>query len=730
MRFSLATIIAAVSGLASAFSASGNDNVVLYWGQNSAGTQQSLGTYCQSTDADMYVISFLTDFPATGMNIVGCDDTFSSGLLHCSSVAEDIKTCQGLGKKILLSLGGAVGSYGFSSDSDAESYAETLWNTFGGGTCDERPFDDAVVDGFDLDIENGNSVGYAALTTSLREKFNGGSYYISGAPQCVYPDASLGDALENGYFDFVFVQFYNNPCGVDKGDGFNWDTWKDYAASAKNSNVKIYLGIPASSSAAGSGYSLPSAIETIVSGIKDDSCFGGIMMWDASQAFSNEVDGSTYCAAMKSILGGSSSSSSSETTVSSAAAVSSTVSSAANTFSSVVSSAAASAASSVAASSVAASSAAASSAFVVTTADAISSSDSPSSVPETTSSAQASVSSGGNTIVYITAPSQAQTASDSTIPTTTAAADSGSVSLEDSGVVYTTVYVQNKINDDAAAIIDNSDSSSAIAITTAASFAINSIGYNSTVVVTQFNDITSTLDPTTVVSTVANSSSSANSYVATTATTQYVTVVTGSFNVESSSDVESTSNAGSSVVSSVSAIATAAAVVGSGTGSVIQAKAVSGVCSGKTGSSLSSCLNDQFSSDSLIELSNDESATSASGSAAASATTTANSTSTSGCTEGAVSCYEGKFALCNFNEWVYFECPATTICSAVDLDGENVVVGCNYESIVLAEQSSAQAASASATAARRMLEKRVPNAVYIGGVGSGLHRHHIHGAKH
>lgn len=33
------------------------------------------------------------------------------------------------------------------------------------------------------------------------------SYYITAAPQCPYPDANIGDALNEAPFDAVFVQF-------------------------------------------------------------------------------------------------------------------------------------------------------------------------------------------------------------------------------------------------------------------------------------------------------------------------------------------------------------------------------------------------------------------------------------------------------------------------------------------------------------------------------------------
>ena len=49
-------------------------------------------------------------------------------------------------------MGGAIGDYGFSSASEAQTFATTLWNLFGEGTSDTRPFGSSVVDGFDLGL--------------------------------------------------------------------------------------------------------------------------------------------------------------------------------------------------------------------------------------------------------------------------------------------------------------------------------------------------------------------------------------------------------------------------------------------------------------------------------------------------------------------------------------------------------------------------------------------------
>lgn len=49
-------------------------------------------------------------------------------------------------------------------------------------------------------------------------------YYVTGAPQCPFPDAELGSTLNTVGFDAVYVQFYNNFCGLTNYDNVNaWD---------------------------------------------------------------------------------------------------------------------------------------------------------------------------------------------------------------------------------------------------------------------------------------------------------------------------------------------------------------------------------------------------------------------------------------------------------------------------------------------------------------------------
>jgi chitinase len=88
-------------------------------------------------------------------------NVFAKSIVHTDASSIDIKTCQSRGKTVLMSLGGAVGNYGFANNADAEAFADTLWNIYGAGSSNTRPFGDAVLDGFDLDIEGGGPTGYA-----------------------------------------------------------------------------------------------------------------------------------------------------------------------------------------------------------------------------------------------------------------------------------------------------------------------------------------------------------------------------------------------------------------------------------------------------------------------------------------------------------------------------------------------------------------------------------------
>ncbi|GAU32315.1 hypothetical protein TSUD_43570 [Trifolium subterraneum] len=116
-------------------------------------------------------------------------------------------------------------------------------------------------------------------------------------PQCPYPDAHLDTAIQTGLFDFVWVQFYNNPqCQYSSGNTANlvnaWNQWTSSAAK------QVFLGVPANDAAAPSGGFIPSdvLISQVLPAIKGSAKYGGVMIWDrfndGQSGYSNAIKGS------------------------------------------------------------------------------------------------------------------------------------------------------------------------------------------------------------------------------------------------------------------------------------------------------------------------------------------------------------------------------------------------------------------------------------------------------
>lgn len=157
-----------------------------------------------------------------------------------------------------------------------------------------RPFGDAVLDGFNLDFES--SVQFLVpFARALRARLNANQRkrtYLTAAPTC--PDSNIqDDVLLNSdvFLDAVFVQFYNNPCGLQSFNpgasrqlDFNFNAWNAWAASKK---TKIYLGVPGGTTAANDGYLSAAELAPVIKYSRHFSHFGGVAVWDASQAAAN-----------------------------------------------------------------------------------------------------------------------------------------------------------------------------------------------------------------------------------------------------------------------------------------------------------------------------------------------------------------------------------------------------------------------------------------------------------
>ncbi|KAK3703228.1 Chitinase 2 [Vermiconidia calcicola] len=330
------------SAATAAFDAASKNNVITYWGQGA--NQDRLLTTCQNLSYDIIVVGFVNVFPDQGAggwpgtnfgnacwgDVYRNNGVNTSLLQTCPNIGPDVIECQNLGKKIFLSIGGGQPTdYWIKSNAYGKKFADFLWAAFGPVSATKssipRPWGDAGVDGFDFDIENlmdpapqndYQTSGYVAMINQLKNNLfptdKTKAYYISGAPQCPIPDSHLSVALAKAWFDFFFIQFYNTEqCSArvatqkKNGNGQNDISYKKWTAQAsKNPNVKMSIGLPASKDAsiATSYYLTPAEAQTLATQFYANKRFGGIMVWEATEAQNNAPCNVDYSTWMKKVL--------------------------------------------------------------------------------------------------------------------------------------------------------------------------------------------------------------------------------------------------------------------------------------------------------------------------------------------------------------------------------------------------------------------------------------------
>ncbi|KAK3060819.1 hypothetical protein LTS18_007618, partial [Coniosporium uncinatum] len=237
------------------FDASSASNIAVYFGSSPTGnaTLNELHSLCGDPTISIINLAFLTTFfgprayPSTdfgpGCNIhTNRQAIYAQGLFNCSELGTQVETCQGMGKKVMVSLRASTTSVDsstgnvivttpnstFHTADSARQFASTLWNLFGAGIGENpslRPFGDTIVDGFDIYPITPNSTAHQEhifniappydvdFVSALRDSFTSDpnkDYYISAAPTSHRPDATIGlDALR--LVDFVYVRYYDGP---------------------------------------------------------------------------------------------------------------------------------------------------------------------------------------------------------------------------------------------------------------------------------------------------------------------------------------------------------------------------------------------------------------------------------------------------------------------------------------------------------------------------------------
>ncbi|ESZ97225.1 glycoside hydrolase family 18 protein [Sclerotinia borealis F-4128] len=359
-----AATLALIAPSVALYDASSSANLALYWG--SGPFQANISHYCEQSTVDIIPLAFMNVFPAQGNGYpaenfgnacygqpiftpgpgypFGDVDTSKDQLyVQCPGIQEGIPYCQSLGKKILLSLGGASATYQLTGVADGEYFADFLWGSYGpfkqswldaggirpmdGGYYGTDPTIHVDIDGFDFDIEiapTDSSEGYIAMINRLREHFSENpskKYLISGAPQCPLPEQNMGAMIAGAQFDLLWIQFYNNDwaqCtarqwadnyalkGQENSAEFTHDQWVSTINSGASAGATIYLGLLGSPLAGtATDYISPLEAQSLIESYHDKPQFGGVMVWEATYSEENadaELNGQSYHAFVKSCL--------------------------------------------------------------------------------------------------------------------------------------------------------------------------------------------------------------------------------------------------------------------------------------------------------------------------------------------------------------------------------------------------------------------------------------------
>ncbi|KAG2709751.1 hypothetical protein I3760_05G255600 [Carya illinoinensis] len=220
------------------FKTSHAGGIAIYWGQN--GNEGTLSDIC-AMGRYLYVnIAFLNIFgngQTPEINFAGHCNPASNG---CTIVSDGIRSCQKLGIKVMLSIGGGVGNYSFTSSKDAKKVARFLWKNFLGCKSSSRSLGDVLLDSIDFDIELGSTQYWQDIARYLKAH-NKRQRKVSGN--------------------------ITNPVNL-------WKIWNKIKAG------KIFLGLLATPQVAGSGYIPPDVLTSqILPIIRKSRKYGSVMFW-------------------------------------------------------------------------------------------------------------------------------------------------------------------------------------------------------------------------------------------------------------------------------------------------------------------------------------------------------------------------------------------------------------------------------------------------------------------
>jgi chitinase len=235
-----------------------------YW-QDFANGATPLTLASVPTSYNLVAVAFGAAAGTPGQVSFSLDPTLASDLggYTQQQFIDDIATLQARGQKVILSVGGADGAISVDDAASASAFASSVYSLI-----QQYGFN-----GVDVDLENGVDPTYMASALEQLEGDVGSSLIITLAPQTVDTQSTGDDYFQlaldiKSILTMINTQYYNSGTmnGCD-GNVYAEDTENFITALACTelegglSPSQVGVGLPASTSAAGSGYVAPSVVD-------------------------------------------------------------------------------------------------------------------------------------------------------------------------------------------------------------------------------------------------------------------------------------------------------------------------------------------------------------------------------------------------------------------------------------------------------------------------------------
>jgi chitinase len=216
------------------------------------------------TSYNLVAVAFGTATSTPGQVAFSLDSTLASDLggYTQQQFISDIATLHSRGQKVVLSVGGANGTVSVDDAASASAFASSVYSLI-----QQYGFN-----GVDIDLENGVDPTYMASALEQLESDVGSKLIITLAPQTTDTQTTGDDYFElaldiKSILTMINTQYYNSGTmnGCD-GNVYAEGTENFITALACTelegglSPSQVGIGLPASTSAAGSGYVSPSVV--------------------------------------------------------------------------------------------------------------------------------------------------------------------------------------------------------------------------------------------------------------------------------------------------------------------------------------------------------------------------------------------------------------------------------------------------------------------------------------